>query len=256
MVRVGACPRSPCWGCAGARSPFPRTWPGRKRPAPHPSPQSATLLDRSVANAPMTTGFVRISGFDVREHHSPSLGSGFAAAASNFRDKALPALSVKVPSTPPIQSAQPKAAGPTQPGSASNKKEGAPATPTSDQVGWKGLLEISRNSGMSGVVLGCRTKVRGGAWKRPEATTCKHAGSRCFMCFILLLTAGVLHNRFVLIIRIGPGCVEHKVRTADSWTCTLRFRPRRSALTWGMHMWRPAAQRTPAPTCAAWSRAL
>lgn len=113
---------------------------------------SATVLERSMAKPfPTTTGFHVTSGFDVSA--SPCFG-GFSTSLS--MPQPMPMFNVKVPVTPPAATStvQQKQQQLQETGTASKRE--VTATPTNaDQLGWKGLLEISRNSGASGV-LGCR----------------------------------------------------------------------------------------------------
>mmetsp|Transcript_34762 Transcript_34762/g.88019 ORF Transcript_34762/g.88019 Transcript_34762/m.88019 type:complete len:786 (-) Transcript_34762:2790-5147(-) len=117
---------------------------------------STTMLDRTF---PTTVGFRVASGFDLPTATRPESNPGFAAAAGAVRPTPLPALSVKLPATPPLQPNPLPRQSLTDSSAISATKNKEASTPTNaDQLGWKGLLEISRNSGASGVLGSKKTE--------------------------------------------------------------------------------------------------
>lgn len=122
------------------------------------------MLDRTF---PTTVGFCVASGFDLPASKQPTSSPGFAAASGAVRTAPLPALNVKVPVASPLQpSYLQKQSMPVDTSVPSKSQE--VFTPTnSNNLGWKGLLEISRNSGASGVLGFCKV-----CKATPQQATC------------------------------------------------------------------------------------
>jgi hypothetical protein len=100
-----------------------------------------------------------IYGFALASSQEPS--SSLPARAAAVTPQPMPGLTVKLPPTPQLSAHNTsKVHAATSVQHQPVQQAPAPATPSSaDHLGWKGLLEISRNSGASGVLGGRQAPV-------------------------------------------------------------------------------------------------